>query len=86
MDSYFQLFHIAIQKQLNEMVKDGTVNPSSKIKDQLAWVEKNNQVSKNLLHTFNLPFAYNTARYKKLSIGDLFDRNEEKINIHPKYH
>jgi len=77
-DSYFQLFHIAIQKQLNEMIKDGTVNPSSKIKDQLAWVEKNNQVSKNLLHTLNLPFAYNTARYNKLSIGDLFDRNEEK--------
>lgn len=89
-DSYFELYHYLVQRQLiSEFEWDSTHkskdDPGSmmvyaddltgKTLTYMENVRKYRVCCKDFVKALNVPFAYNLARYKNLSIGDLFDRN-----------
>lgn len=55
------------------ILNTGEVNP--KLGRYFELVEKYHCYCKDLVKALNIPFAYNLARYKNLSINELFDRN-----------
>lgn len=64
-DSYFDLYHHIVQKDLlNQVILEKTSLFSSYSKMQ--------PYSKDMLKIINMPFVYNLARYKNLTISDLF--------------
>ena len=81
--SYFELYHFVSQSLLNSMIVSGWIKTKvpSVLLDALQSVSAKGNYSKNALHILHVPFAYNTARYKNLSIGDLFDMNETKPEV-----
>lgn len=101
-DTYFELYHYLVQCQLiSEFEWDSTheskdnpgsmiVNADDMTGNTLAYMENVRTYrvySKDFVKALNVLFAYNLARYKKLSIGDLFDKNNylngTKENIGP---
>jgi hypothetical protein len=73
--SYFDIYHTIMA--LLFIQNNSLVNQSNSfIKDRLQSVTKHRQYSSDLLHVLHVPFSYNMARYKNLSIEGLFDQNE----------
>ena len=70
--SYFDIYTFVVQKwavegQTKYFKSEEYLN---KLKEDL---NKHHSYQKNFLKIINLPFAYNLARYKNLTIGDLFN-------------
>ena len=59
--SYFEIYHFLLQKYLRSM---GYLPPCVYF-----------SYNKDLLKSLNVPFGYNLARYKNLSVEPLFDKN-----------
>lgn len=75
--SYFELYHFVCQSLLYDLIdKDYNKESDSFIVSALKRTINKGIYSKDLLHVLNSPFGYNTARYKNLSIQDLFDKND----------
>lgn len=89
-DSYFELYHYLVQRQLMKEFDYETTTPAKdnnnrmlleadeltgKTEKYLDIVRKYNFYCKDFVKALNVPFAYNLARYKNLSIDALFDRN-----------
>lgn len=75
--SYFSLYHYINQSYLNNQIKqNSTVVASDKIKQALDKAVSSGTFNKDLLHILHTPFGYNQARYKNLSIENLFDKNK----------
>ena len=66
--SYFELYHYAMQNYLI----NNNPNESNYYFD---IIREKKWYCKDLVKTLNTPFGYNLARYKNLSIAELFDRN-----------
>ena len=69
--SYYALYQYIVQKSVIEK------NPNVSYANDL---EKYRSYSKDFAKALCVPFAYNTPRFKNLSIEDLFDRNHEIIS------
>ncbi len=69
MTCYYDLYQYIIQSNIIEYIKekDNHINI-----DYINDVSKYNYYSKNMSKIIYLPFAYNLARYKNLTIADLF--------------
>ena len=84
MKSYFELYQYIMQRVFIQRYEDmiGVNNlPSEfiRLKDE---VLKYHTYSRDLLHILNMPLAYNVARYKNLTIEDIFyDRYKNEIKI-----
>ena len=74
MDSYYDLYQYIVQKDLLDKVK-GTNDLWELYKKD---VNEYDFYSKNMTKIINLPFAYNLARYKNLTIGDLYNDNYKR--------
>lgn len=88
--SYFEIYHYLVQRVLIDqfefdcshvskndssrmIMSEAEANP--KLLHYFQLVKKHNSYCKDFVKALNIPFAYNLARYKNLSINELFDRN-----------
>ena len=71
--SYFELYHYLVQKDISSKV-DITKCPE-KVAGYIEDIDKKGRYSKDFVKALCAPFGYNLARFKALSINDLFDRN-----------
>lgn len=93
-DSYFELYHYLVQRSIMDQYEyDSTTeskkNPGTMIisSDELnaktlryfELIKNYKTYCKDFVKALNVPFAYNLARYKNLSINELFDRNNCNI-------
>lgn len=75
-DSWFGLYHYVMQRIVFDMVKSNSrINLNSTEKKYKECISKHHSYCKDMVKALNTPFGYNLVRYKNLSIGDLFDRN-----------
>ncbi|MDR2201308.1 MAG: type VI-D CRISPR-associated RNA-guided ribonuclease Cas13d [Clostridiales bacterium] len=74
MTSYFELFHFALQKMLFAKYADRNI-PSS-LKYFSDKVDNYRSPNHDFIKLLNVPFAYNLARYKNLSVMSLFDERD----------
>lgn len=78
--SYYALYQYCIQRTIYENhIIVGSEEPekvSEKIHEMFESIIEHQSYSKDLVKCLNLPFAYNLARYKNLSIECLFDKND----------
>ena len=79
-DSYFALYHYVMQRHLLTSLQKYPDNQGFVI-ESLVKAKTNGVYSKDFLHVIHAPFGYNSARYKNLSIQDLFDKNEVKPEV-----
>jgi len=83
--SYYDIFVYCLQKYLidNQMGFVGDYNDdlSSVIISYDKAIKQSGFYNKNMLWLLNVPFAYNLARYKNLSIADLFYGKPTKQTI-----
>lgn len=77
--SWFELYHYVMQRIIfDEYQKHLDKNNKSMTyadKKYKQLIAKHHTYCKDLVKALNTPFGYNLARYKNLSIGELFDRN-----------
>ena len=80
-ESYFEIYHYITQCYLREclMNSDNVKNP--KIAEYFENVEKYRTYSKDFVKALCIPFGYNLARFKNLSIDGLFDMNDVRENL-----
>jgi len=100
--SYFDLYHFLVQKSLMQQFEYDSTTESRKVPGTMILdaekvnpklmtyfklVEKYKTYCKDFVKALNVPFAYNLARYKNLSINELFDRNnylpDENCSMEP---
>ncbi len=89
-NSYFELYHYLMQRSIMDQYEYDSTHESKKFpgtyiitEEQLSSrtlfyfevVRKYRTYCKDFVKALNVPFAYNLARYKNLSIKELFDRN-----------
>ena len=90
-DSYFELYHYLVQRSIidqfeydshhkskksdKNIITKEEVDPDQKLERYFNLVLRHHSYCKDLVKALNVPFAYNLARYKNLSINELFDRN-----------
>lgn len=72
-DSYFSIYHYVMQRCITKREDDTKQEEKIKYEDDLL---KNHGYTKDFVKALNSPFGYNIPRFKKLSIEQLFDRNE----------
>lgn len=73
-DSYYALYHYCMQKHLVWCQNKFNVSPSTQeMKDSLDAAVSHHTYSKDAIKILCLPFAYNYARYKALTVKELFD-------------
>ena len=77
-ESYFALYHYLMQKSLLEQYRN--VPEDKKVEEPnteefFNTVETYGKYRKDFVKALNIPFGYNLARYKNLSIEGLFDMN-----------
>ena len=78
-DSYFALYHYIIQRQLAGKGRlDPTYPNFERNFPQYYPLFKYHTYVKDMVKALNVPFGYNIPRFKALTIGDLFDKNEKK--------
>ena len=84
MDSYFDLYHYIVQRHLSDQ-HDRAIreNKYGKIENPkmlgfIANMKRYNGCSKDMIKALNVPFAYNLARFKNLSVDGLFDMNDTR--------
>ncbi len=71
MNSWFGLYHYIIQRVLGE----NNENLNEKTQEYVNAVNQYHTYSMDFVKALCIPFGYNLARYKNLSIEGLFDRN-----------
>lgn len=78
--SYFQLYHYAMQRAVQKAIRPDLKNSgvSPRTADYFAALDKYRTYSKDFTKALNAPFGYNLARFKNLSVDELFDRNRPK--------
>ena len=90
-DSYFELYHYLVQRSIidqfeydshhkskksdKNIITKEEVDPDQKLERYFNLVLRHHSYCKDLVKALNVPFAYNLARYKNLSINELFYRN-----------
>ena len=80
-DSYFELYHYLVQRQIKsefdyEIGKvDIKKENHEKLYAYLGMVNSYKSYNKDFVKALCVPFAYNLARFKNLSMEPLFDRN-----------
>jgi len=80
MRSYFELYQYAIQKNFLLLFENNKYKMTEFLEECKNEIYSTKTYSKKLLHILNMPFAYNMARYKNLTIEDIFyDRFDNKI-------
>lgn len=75
-DSYFGIYHYVAQRLILDNLRNTPLNPQEQ-----KWktaVEEYHGYCKDFTKALCTPFGYNVARFKNLSIKDLFDMNELK--------
>ena len=72
-DSYYGIYHYVLQRMLLDDVRNPTVVEQG-WKDALM---KYHSYNKDMVKALCVPFGYNLARFKSLTICNLFDRNEQ---------
>ena len=75
MHSYFELYHYIMQRIFICEYEKKTTWLREKDNEFIKWkmaIEKYQTYFKDMLHIICMPFAYNLARYKNLSIEDIF--------------
>lgn len=72
-NSYFELYHYLMQRQIKDSCEESNVNIGDKTKAYFASVIKHGTYCKDFVKALNTPFGYNLARYKNLSIAELFE-------------
>ncbi len=72
-DSYYALYHYALQKCLE--AKPGNAQDGSALAEYFRKLDSYGTYVKDFVKALNVPFGYNLPRYKNLSIEGLFDRN-----------
>ncbi len=78
MSSYFELYQYLIQR---EVLNNENINETDTFIKAKEYILSKNTYSKDLLHILNMPFAYNQARYKNLTIEQLFYDKYSNIKI-----
>ena len=86
-DSYFELYHYITQRALEAgyysfkkyKEQQGETVPALEAKsiEYFAAVRKYDAYCKDFVKALNTPFGYKLARYKNLSINELFDKNAQ---------
>lgn len=84
-DSYFELYHYLVQRTLigkfeveKERGRLSEADVGAYTVGYMQKVKKYHTYCKDFVKALNVPFAYNLARYKNLSIDGLFDRNDKR--------
>ncbi|MBP5434309.1 type VI-D CRISPR-associated RNA-guided ribonuclease Cas13d [bacterium] len=75
-DSYFGLYHFAVQRLLSD--EDVRAKQTPEAQAWSAIVKQTGTYCKDYVKALCTPFGYNLARFKNLSIEALFDKNELK--------
>ena len=77
-ESYFELYHYLMQRSIIDRFRyEGRTESGAegKLLEYFELVEKYNTYCKDFVKALNIPFSYNLARYKNLSVNELIDRN-----------
>lgn len=74
--SYFQLYHYIMQRALQKKIFADRVPET--VAGYFTHLDKCHTCSKDFTKALNTPFGYNLARFKNLSVDELFDRNRSK--------
>lgn len=85
-DSYFELYHYLVQRclcdqyendleKVSEEKKEEERAPHRKLEEYFEKVNHYGTYCKDFVKALCFPFAYNLARFKNLSMKELFDRN-----------
>ena len=87
-DNWYDLYHYLVQRSLMSQYEHDSTNTNkegsylitreevnSKIFEYFDSVSKYKTYNKDFVKALNVPFSYNLARYKNLSIDGLFDKN-----------
>ena len=77
-DSYFELYHYITQRSLEATYKHFNETVTDKSKVYFRNVAQFGTYCKDLVKALNTPFGYKLARYKNLSINELFDKNAQQ--------
>lgn len=77
-ESYYQIYHYIVQRLLIDEEKSGEINVSEKTLKYFANVEKYGAYSKDFVKALCIPFGYNLARFKNLSVDGLFDMHDTR--------
>ena len=75
--SYFELYHYITQRSLEDTYKHFNGTVSDKSKEYFCKVAQFDTYCKDFVKALNTPFGYKLARYKNLSINELFDKNAQ---------
>lgn len=78
-DSYFALYHYAMQQYLNGRENKWAPYKTSRERELFAAMARHKTWCSDLVKVLNTPFGYNLARYKNLSIDGLFDREGDHV-------
>lgn len=76
-NSYFEIFHYVVQRDLISASEKYNIILNDDIKKYMDNVKKYHSYSKDFVKVINVPFGYNLARYKNLSIECLFNSRDE---------
>lgn len=79
-DSYYQIYHYITQFYLKDLLRDSDKLNNSKTNEYFELLEENNSYCKDFVKALCVPFGYNLARFKNLSIDGLFDMNDTRKN------
>lgn len=89
-DTYFELYHYLVQRCLQAQLKfdqkrDKELQVKATTLHYFDCLDRYHTYNKDFVKALNVPFAYNLARYKNLSIEGLFDKNHpgDKGNVKP---
>ena len=72
--SCFELYHYIMQRFLLDKE-----NIAESLREYDDFIKKKGCYRKDFVKALNTPFGYNLARYKNLSIAELFDRNDTEL-------
>ena len=75
--SYFELYHYITQRSLEDTYKHFDKTVADKSKEYFSKVTQFGTYCKDFVKALNTPFGYKLARYKNLSINELFDKNAQ---------
>lgn len=81
--SYFGLYHYCMQRYIFDNEEYSAREVASRCEKVASWeklVKDNKSYCKDLLWLLNAQFAYNPPRYKRLSIEDLFFKDDNAVD------
>ncbi len=81
--SYFEVFHYIMQRKLIDECRATDPVKMAKLRENIEKfaqpVLTHHTYCKDFVKALNVPFGYNLARFKNLSINELFDMNEKEV-------